>query len=312
MSNEPANSKTSLTPAENPPTSGTPHLSLAGSGGAAGSILVGRMGFTKLDEGILQSSILLEDDATFKVFMVLLAACKSNGIARVSPVFLASILNKPIDTVMECIKKLEQPDPYSRSINDEGRRIRRVDGGYEIINYLKYRDTRVYSDNKEAEKKRKQRKRNINELDAQKGTLEGHTRDISASPSHSSSGIIKKEEDIKEKEDFEKLIDYWQGCKNTVTHQVITKKMISVVKDRLKEYALKELGYSILYYDKMMGDGRNFYGKYSHGLDEFFRDGIKKPAPFAKFLPERNPLEKLWIKEEPADDEECGSVKFNG
>jgi len=129
----------------------------------------------------------------------------------------------------------------------------------------------VYSNNKEAEKKRKQRKRNINELDAQKGTLEGHTRDISASPSHSSSGIIKKEEDIKEKEDFEKLIDYWQGCKNTVTHQVITKKMISVVKERLKEYPFKDLGNAVYAYNKMMGDGRDFYGKHSHGIEEFFR-----------------------------------------
>jgi hypothetical protein len=148
------------------------------------------MGFTKLDEGIVFSSIMAEDDSVFKVFSIFLATCKSNGVSPVSPIFISSITKKPIEEVMRCVKILESPDPLSRSTTDEGRRIRKVDGGYFLINYLKYRDF-TYSDNPEAIKKRKQRER---------GDISGHVplcpnvsgtfRDISGhSASASVSGI---------------------------------------------------------------------------------------------------------------------------
>ena len=102
------------------------------------------MGFTKLDEGILQSSVMGEDPEVFKIFIALLASCREDGFARISPIFLESVTKIPIDRVMDCLSKLEEPDKYSRSTNDEGRRIRRIDGGFEIINYNKYRE-RKYS-----------------------------------------------------------------------------------------------------------------------------------------------------------------------
>ena len=102
------------------------------------------MGFTKLDEGILQSSIMREDPEVFKIFIALLASCRENGVSPVSPLFLESVTRLPIEKVMECLAKLEDKDDFSRSMNDEGRRIKRIDGGYEIINYLKYR-SRKYS-----------------------------------------------------------------------------------------------------------------------------------------------------------------------
>jgi hypothetical protein len=37
----------------------------------------------------------------------------------------------------------ESPDQHSRSLNDEGRKIIRVDGGYQIVNYGKYRDSEM-------------------------------------------------------------------------------------------------------------------------------------------------------------------------
>jgi len=114
------------------------------------------MGFTKLDEGIVFSSIMGEDDSVFKVFSIFLATCKSNGISPVSPVFISSITKKPLEEVMRCILVLESPDPLSRSTTEEGRRIKKVDGGYYLVNYHKYRDF-TYSDNPEAVRKRIQR-----------------------------------------------------------------------------------------------------------------------------------------------------------
>lgn len=116
------------------------------------------MGFTKLDEGILQSSIIGEDSDVFKIWIALLAACKEDGVARVSPVFLSSVCKLDIKATIEALEKLKSPDPYSRSKEEEGRRIKEVDGGYFLVTYQKYRE-RTYSGTKEAIRKREQRTR---------------------------------------------------------------------------------------------------------------------------------------------------------
>jgi hypothetical protein len=145
------------------------------------------MGFTKLDESILMSSIMLEDSDTFKVWIALLAACKSDGIARVSIVGIASHTFLPIETVRRSFEKLSSPDIDSRSINDEGKRIRRIDGGYEIINYQKYRELSY----KEAEAERKWKKRNCPDMSGNVQGLPDHSASASVLLS-SDSGIQDK------------------------------------------------------------------------------------------------------------------------
>lgn len=114
------------------------------------------MGFTKLDSGIVQSSIMQEDPEVFKAWIVFLAVCDPDGVSRVSPVYISSICHFSIERTMEIIRLLESPDPLSRSINDDGKRIERVDGGYRIINYQKYREF-TYSKSPDALRKRKKR-----------------------------------------------------------------------------------------------------------------------------------------------------------
>ena len=116
------------------------------------------MGFTKLDSGILQSSIMFEDSDTFKIWIALLASCDKDGLARVSAVFLQSICHIEMDVVLGSLERLSSPDPLSRSQNNNGRRIERVDGGYRIINHGKYRDF-SYSQKPAAKRKRKERER---------------------------------------------------------------------------------------------------------------------------------------------------------
>lgn len=143
------------------------------------------MGFTKLDERILQSSIMAENPVTFKVWITLLAACEANGIAYVSAIYLSSICHLPLSRVEESIKKLEGPDPHSRSLQDDGRRIRRIDGGFEIINYAVYRDLSLKD--AEAERKRLYRLKIKDCPDRS-----GRCPDPSASASVSASGIKKR------------------------------------------------------------------------------------------------------------------------
>lgn len=116
------------------------------------------MSFTKLDRGILQSSMMAESSDTFKVWIVLLAACDSDGVARVSSVFISSVSHLPLEAVKAALARLSSPDPESRSLVDEGRRIRRDDGGYELINYKVYRTLSLRD--AEAERKRLYRQGN--------------------------------------------------------------------------------------------------------------------------------------------------------
>lgn len=110
------------------------------------------MAFTKLDRGLLQSSILAEDPETFKVWIIFLAACDEDGVARVSPVYVSSIAHLSMESVEASIKRLSAPDPSSRSTVAKGRRLRRVDGGFEVVNYHVYRSTSLRD--AEAERKR--------------------------------------------------------------------------------------------------------------------------------------------------------------
>jgi hypothetical protein len=147
------------------------------------------MGFTKLDERILQSSIMAENPVTFKVWITLLAACQANGIAYVSAIYLSSICHLPLARVQNSLERLESPDPHSRSLEDEGRRIRRVDGGYEIINYGTYREASLR--NAEAERKRLYRKR-------KKGCPDNSGRSPDASASASASNSLSFNKNLKE------------------------------------------------------------------------------------------------------------------
>jgi len=115
------------------------------------------MGFTKLDAGILQSSIIAEDSDTLKVWIILLASCRPDGIAPISELFISGVGHMAMENVLAALGKLEGPDKYSRTRDNEGRRIRRVDGGFLIINYQYYRSVWHYSHNPESVRKRQLR-----------------------------------------------------------------------------------------------------------------------------------------------------------
>jgi hypothetical protein len=117
------------------------------------------MGFTKLDDGLIFSSILSEDDAVFKVWVLILSRTDGDGVARISASFIASVTRKADAEVEQCLQVLEAPDPRSRSTNDEGRRIERVDGGFKVLNYHKYRERADAQDIRTYERERKARQR---------------------------------------------------------------------------------------------------------------------------------------------------------
>jgi len=141
------------------------------------------MGFTKLSDNLVFSSLMREDAETFRVFVVLLSLTGPDGIAPVSEDFLQTITRQSSDVIRRCLKRLASPDPTSRTPDHEGRRIRRVSGGYEILNYQRYREI----PHKEGERERKRRER------ARKAKASGHVTDASASLSASASPSASEE-----------------------------------------------------------------------------------------------------------------------
>jgi len=115
------------------------------------------MGFTKLDSKIIDSSIWSESVFTRVVWISILAKCDHIGFVACSRSGLLRSCNIPEKEFDEAIKSLESPDPDSRTPDFEGKRIEKVEGGWIVLNYLKYREF-SYSSNPESERKRRYRK----------------------------------------------------------------------------------------------------------------------------------------------------------
>ena len=97
-------------------------------------------GFTKLFGSLVTSTIWREDDKTRIVWITLLALTDRHGNVGASIPGLAALANMSIQDCETALGKLMAPDTYSRTKEHEGRRIEEIDGGFHILNYVKYRE----------------------------------------------------------------------------------------------------------------------------------------------------------------------------
>ena len=99
-------------------------------------------GFTKLYNQIITSSIWSEDDKVRIMWITMLAAADAKGYVSGTIPGMAAIARMNLQDAERSIEVLCSPDKYSRSSENEGRRIEPVDGGWIILNYAKYRAKR--------------------------------------------------------------------------------------------------------------------------------------------------------------------------
>lgn len=94
--------------------------------------------FTSMYDGTL-----VADWRALVVFQQMLVLCDLQGTVDMTPRAISARTGIPLDIIEAGIALLEQPDPYSRTPEKEGRRIERIDGhrpwGWLIVNYRKYR-----------------------------------------------------------------------------------------------------------------------------------------------------------------------------
>jgi len=74
------------------------------------------------------------------VWIAFLAKADAEGMVRVAPSRMVKIANVPQAKFDKAVEILESPDPESRTSDDDGRRLRKIEGGWLVINYKKYRN----------------------------------------------------------------------------------------------------------------------------------------------------------------------------
>jgi hypothetical protein len=97
------------------------------------------------------------------VLMACVTLCNAQGILDMTPEAISGRTGWPVEFVKKGIVDLEQPDPRSRTPDDDGRRLAKLDDhrdwGWLIVNYEKYRTLADPDTIKDQNKKRAQKYR---------------------------------------------------------------------------------------------------------------------------------------------------------
>lgn len=97
------------------------------------------------------------------VFMAMLVIAEREGIVDMTPEAIAAKCGYPLDIVQRGIIELEKPDSRSRTPDEEGRRIVKLedtrDWGWRITNYEKYEKIRSAEERREYFRLKKQEQR---------------------------------------------------------------------------------------------------------------------------------------------------------
>jgi hypothetical protein len=96
--------------------------------------------WTKLYASILDSSVWFESKETKILWVTFLAKKDENGFVRGNLKSMAAYSGLTDDECAGALKVLESPDKDSRTKEHQGRRIKRVDGGWNVVNHFVYRD----------------------------------------------------------------------------------------------------------------------------------------------------------------------------
>ena len=108
-------------------------------------------GYVPFDRGLIDSTLWTNGDAeTIRIWVYLMFVKDvTTGLVTVPIPTIAERNKLSIERVEEILSDLSRPDPYSRSTEFEGRRIKRTEDGIVILNHEKYK-VRSYSSTERA------------------------------------------------------------------------------------------------------------------------------------------------------------------
>ncbi len=105
--------------------------------------------YTKLFSSIVASTIWQESKETKILWVTMLAVKNQFGVVEASVPGLAKFAGLSLKETEAGLKSLKAKDPYSRTKENEGRRIEDCDGGWVVLNHEKYRAMESKDDRRE-------------------------------------------------------------------------------------------------------------------------------------------------------------------
>jgi len=142
--------------------------------------------YTKLFSSILQSTVWHMKDSYRLLWISMLALADQDGIVEAAVPGLAHTARISLEDCEAGLATFMEPDPYSRTPDNEGRRIEKINGGWRLLNFELYRDRKSQEETRRKAAERQQRRR---DRMAQVTPSNAVTRDITpSSPSGSGSG----------------------------------------------------------------------------------------------------------------------------
>jgi hypothetical protein len=136
------------------------------------------VGYTKLFSELIMSTVWREPDHVRILWITMLAIKDRWHKVNASLPGLADAARLSMDECQAALKILSSPDQYSRTQENEGRRIVPIDGGWEILNGEKYRNKMSLDERREYNriKQREYReKAKMSKSCVQSGTKSAHT-----------------------------------------------------------------------------------------------------------------------------------------
>ena len=118
---------------------------------------------------------LVEDWRALVTFQQMIVLCDADGVIEMTAEAISRRTGIPVEHIKAGIEILESTDPLSRSSEDDGRRIRRIEEhrpwGWFIVNHSKYRSLQDSDSVRAQNRERKQRQR---ERDKSRTVTDGH------------------------------------------------------------------------------------------------------------------------------------------
>ncbi len=111
--------------------------------------------YVKIFQDILDSSIWDEDLATRIVWLTMLIMADEQGVVRASISGIRRRAGVTSHEIQSAISTLTGPDIDSKDQSYAGRRVERIDGGWVVLNYKKYREIRTKKQLQDAERQRR-------------------------------------------------------------------------------------------------------------------------------------------------------------
>lgn len=100
-------------------------------------------GYTPLFSSVFSGSLYGKYPDT-AAWIFLLALADKHGVVDSTPEYISGVTGMPLADLLGCIARFLEPDPKSRSPENQGRRLVLVDPsrawGWRIVNFAKYRE----------------------------------------------------------------------------------------------------------------------------------------------------------------------------